>query len=84
MSDDQLTKSPLRDARESVELSREAVTRRPELDPPISAKTLERWEFPGARVKRFRLKQLARIYGVPVSDLTATPVSGASHKSEGV
>ena len=61
--------SPLRAAREYAELSREAVTRRPELDPPISAKTLERWELPGARVKRFRLKQLAEIYGVDAAEL---------------
>jgi hypothetical protein len=61
--------SPLRAARDQAELSREAVARRPELDPPISSKTLERWEVPGTRVKRWRLKQLARIYGVPVADL---------------
>jgi hypothetical protein len=61
--------TPLRAAREQAELSREAVTRRKELDPPISAKTLERWEMPGARVKRWRLKQLARIYGVAMADL---------------
>jgi Helix-turn-helix domain len=61
--------SRLRLARERVELSREAVTRRPELNPPISTKTLERWEIPGARVKRWRLKQLARIYGVTIADL---------------
>ena len=64
-----LSITPLRAARERAELSREAVTREPELQPPISAKTLERWEQSGARVKRWRLKQLARIYGVPMSDL---------------
>jgi transcriptional regulator with XRE-family HTH domain len=63
--------TPLRAAREQAELSREAVTRRPELAPPISMKTLERWEQPGARVKRWRLKQLARIYGVTLSDLSS-------------
>lgn len=61
--------SALRLARERAELSREAVTRHPVLDPPISAKTLMRWELPGAHVKRWRLRQLARIYGVLVSDL---------------
>jgi hypothetical protein len=45
-----------------------AVTREPDLDPPISVKTLERWEK-GGRVKRWRLKQLARIYGVPMAEL---------------
>jgi len=45
------------------------VSRRKELDPPISSKTLERWETPGARVKRWRLRQLARIYGVAMGDL---------------
>jgi DNA-binding transcriptional regulator YiaG len=61
--------TPLRQARERLELSREAVTRHPALNPPISTKTLERWEQPGARIKRWRLKQLARIYGVPISEL---------------
>jgi DNA-binding transcriptional regulator YiaG len=63
--------SPLRTARENAELSREAVARRPELEPPISSKTLERWEVPGARVKQWRLKQLARIYGVTAAELRA-------------
>ena len=63
-------KSPLRLAREQAELSREGVTRRPELQPPISAKTLERWEPAAAFVSsRWRLRQLARIYGVPMSEL---------------
>ena len=61
--------TPLRAAREHAELSREAVTRHRLLAPPISVKTLERWEQPGIRVKRWRLKQLARIYGVRMSDL---------------
>jgi len=69
MSDTSGQSTPLRAAREYAELSREAVTRRPELDPPVSAKTLERWERPGARVKRFRLKQLAQIYGVDPAEL---------------
>lgn len=44
------------------------VARRPELNPPITMKTLERWEK-GAQVKRFRLKQLAAIYGCDIDDL---------------
>jgi hypothetical protein len=69
MSDTTGHSTPLRAAREQAELSREAVTRRPELDPPVSAKTLERWEQPGYRVKRARLRQLALIYGVSVEKL---------------
>jgi Helix-turn-helix domain len=68
MSDMPVT-TPLRAAREHAELSREAVTRHPALAPPISSKTLERWEQPGVRVKRWRLKQLARIYGVTLAEL---------------
>ena len=56
----------LRMAREAAKLSRERAARA--LDPPISMKTLERWEG-GANVKRFRLEQLAKIYGVPVESL---------------
>jgi Helix-turn-helix domain len=77
MSDTSMPITPLRAARENAELSREAVTRRPELDPPISMKTLERWELPGARVKRWRLKQLARIYGVSMSDLRDDTMAAA-------
>jgi len=69
--------TPLRAARDHAELSREAVTRRPELDPPISAKTLERWEA-GGRVKRFRLRQLARIYGVTIADLQSDDIGTAA------
>ena len=67
MSESSIT--PLRAARERAELSREAVTRDPRLEPAISAKTLERWEQPGVRVKRWRLRQLARIYEVALADL---------------
>ena len=70
--------TPLRAAREQAELSREAVTRRRELDPPISAKTLERWEQPGYRVKRVRLRQLARIYGVTLAELQGNDVETAA------
>jgi transcriptional regulator with XRE-family HTH domain len=69
MSDVTPAVTRLRQAREEIGLSREAVTRRPELDPPISMKTLERWEAPGVTIKRWRLKQLARIYGVPTAEL---------------
>jgi transcriptional regulator with XRE-family HTH domain len=78
MSDTTGHSSPLRAAREQAELSREAVTRRSELDPPVSAKTLERWEIPGARVKQFRLQQLARIYGVTVAELQSRDVETAA------
>ena len=68
--------TPLRAAREHAELSREAVSRR--LDPPISMKTLERWERSPVVVKRFRLRQLARIYGVPVAELRNDDVGAAA------
>lgn len=62
-------KTPLWIARERTGLSRETVVRR--LDPPISAKTLERMERGAAPLKGFRLKQLAAIYEVPVRELDA-------------
>lgn len=65
---DTATRNPLREARDRIGYSREAVTRRPELAPPITSKTLERWEN-GARVKDFRLQQLAAIYGVDREEL---------------
>ena len=58
--------NPLKLAREATGLSRERVSRL--LDPPISAKTLERWEA-GSRVKRWRLVQLADVYRVNVAKL---------------
>lgn len=58
----------MRKVRDDAGFSREMVVRRPELDPPITTKTLERWEA-GARVKTFRYKQLALIYGVAFEDL---------------
>jgi transcriptional regulator with XRE-family HTH domain len=66
---DTVEKTPLRAARERTGLSRETVVRR--LDPPISTKTLERMENGLAPLKGFRLKQLAAIYEVPISDLAA-------------
>ncbi len=62
--------SRLRAARDHVGFAREAVCR--QLDPPVSTKTLERWEDnpePLTR-KRWRLVQLAAIYSVPVEALT--------------
>lgn len=61
-------KTPLRSAREHLGKSRERVAA--ELDPPVSSKTIERWEKPGARVPLWRLKQLARIYRIGVARLT--------------
>ena len=61
--------TPLRAARDKLGLARERVAG--QLDPPISAKTLERWEAPGANVKLWRLQQLAAIYDVDVAELEA-------------
>lgn len=58
--------TPLRRARDKRGLSRERVV--VQLDPPMSAKTLERWEA-GGRVPEWRLDQLAEIYGVRSSAL---------------
>jgi DNA-binding XRE family transcriptional regulator len=62
-----VTVTPLRAARERLGYSRERTAA--QLDPPISSKTLERWEKPGARVPLWRLKQLAKIYRVGVARL---------------
>jgi DNA-binding transcriptional regulator YiaG len=62
------TITPLRAARDRLGLPRERVA--PQLDPPISSKTLERWEA-GAEVKLWRLQQLAAIYGVTAEELEA-------------
>lgn len=59
-------KQGLREARDATGLSREIVARM--LEPPCSTKTIERWEK-GWNIKRWRLKQLAEIYGVPVDSL---------------
>jgi DNA-binding transcriptional regulator YiaG len=51
-------------------LSRERVAAL--LDPPISAKTVERWEKGSTTPPpAWRLKQLARIYDVPLAELKA-------------
>jgi hypothetical protein len=44
----------------------------------VSAKTLERWEQPGYRVKRARLRQLAAIYGVTVEELQGRDIGTAA------
>lgn len=60
-------KSPIWQAREDEGLSREEVTRL--LDPPVSAKTLERWEKGITPVPKWRLRDLAQIYKVPLDSL---------------
>lgn len=59
--------TPLRQARDRKDLSREKVA--VALEPPVSAKTIERWEMPGTRVKVWRLEQLAAIYQCSVESL---------------
>lgn len=61
-------KGALWQAREGEGLSRERVARL--LDPPVSAKTLERWERGLTPVPRHRLRQLAQIYRMRVGDLS--------------
>lgn len=67
-------KSALWQAREGLGYSREMVTRQPELDPPITAKTLERWEKDPTPLirKRWRLAQLAAVYKLRPTDLIST------------
>lgn len=64
-------KGTLWGAREAMGLSRERVA--PQLDPPVSAKTLERWEKGITPVPRWRLAQFARLYRVKVRDLEGAP-----------
>lgn len=59
--------TPIRAARQRESLSREKVVRL--LDPPVSTKTLERWEREPAKVPRWRLRQLAHVYRVKIADL---------------
>jgi len=63
---DTAAKMSLREAREATGFSREFVSRL--LDPPVSAKTIERWEK-GAKVPRYRLRELALVYRVPLNQL---------------
>jgi ribosome-binding protein aMBF1 (putative translation factor) len=60
----------LYDARKASGMSRERVAA--SLKPPVSTKTIERWEGTNAiaRNRRQRLNQLAKLYGVDVADLT--------------
>ena len=69
---DSVRHSRLRAAREQIGLGREKVAA--QLDPPISSKTLERWEA-GASVKRWRLNQLADVYGCDPADLEPEQVA---------
>jgi hypothetical protein len=67
--------NPLRAVREELGLAREKVTA--QLNPPLSAKTLERWEKNGEiprrnGSRRVYLPQLARLYGCLVRDLEAS------------
>jgi DNA-binding XRE family transcriptional regulator len=48
--------------RERIGYSRERVAA--QLEPPIAAKTLERWEKGVTPIPLWRLKQLAALYGV--------------------
>jgi DNA-binding transcriptional regulator YiaG len=57
------TFSPLRAARERKGYSREWVAA--QLDPPVSSKTIERWEERPEKVKGYRLEQLADLYDAP-------------------
>jgi ribosome-binding protein aMBF1 (putative translation factor) len=55
-------RTPIWEERERLGLSRERVAA--QLEPPISAKTLERWEKRITPAPLWRLQQLARLYGV--------------------
>ena len=69
MTDTAITEHPIWNARDAEGLSREKVVRL--LDPPVSAKTLERWERGITPVPQWRVRQLAGIYRVKVADLKA-------------
>lgn len=60
-------KSPIWMAREAEGLSREKAAQL--LDPPVTSKTLERWEK-GAKVPRWRIRQLAKAYRTKIGELT--------------
>lgn len=62
-----MTTTPLRTVRDRLGLPRERVASR--LDPPISSKTLERWESGETEIKLWRLQQLAALYDVAVDEL---------------
>jgi len=62
-----VTTNQLRAVRDRLGLPRERVASK--LEPPISSKTLERWEAGETKPKLYRVQQLAAIYGVDVSEL---------------
>lgn len=64
---DTVEKTPLRGQRDRLGLSRERVAA--QLEPPISSKTLERWETPGYTVPLWRLEQLAALYKCAIADV---------------
>ena len=57
--------SRLREARDYTGLSREKVA----AQIGVSSKTIERWENGTTPVKRYQLRRLADIYGVPAKSL---------------
>jgi hypothetical protein len=61
------TASQLLSVRTTEGRSREYVSRL--LDPPVAAKTIERWEKGITPVPKWRLRQLAEVYGVTVDTL---------------
>jgi len=69
MADTKLIEHPIWPARRAEGLSREKVVRL--LDPPVSVKTLERWERQISPVPAWRIRQLAQIYRVRLADLKA-------------
>lgn len=62
-----------REEREQAGFSRERVAGR--LDPPISSKTLERWEKGLSPFPRWRAIQLAALYGVDVEAFAEAAVA---------
>lgn len=58
---------PIWRARHAEGLGREKVVRL--LDPPVSSKTLERWERRVTPIPNWRVRQLAHIYRVTVTTL---------------
>ena len=54
-------------ARETERLSCEQVGRL--IDPPVSGRTVKRWEKGEASLDYWRLRQLAQVYRVPVDEL---------------
>ena len=67
MTDTVKQEHPIWAARKAEGLAREKVT--PLLDPPVSVKTLERWERGVSPVPGWRVRQLAAIYRVRLKDL---------------